>query len=153
MSLATFIAGAFPLEPVPRAPLMEPAYLDPNSQGDGGATSCILGRSWKELSVPELSCHRAALYMFTPVAHAYYLPAFMLACIEQPEASGSIADDLLSHLSSYEDPFWARRIVALSPEQRSVVAGFVSAYYSEHVDGETVLRALAGLRTPLAGNV
>jgi hypothetical protein len=144
MSILSRIEAAFPATPVPGAPLLEPGYLDPQAQGDEGATAYFSGKRWKSLDVAGLSYHRAALYMFTPSAHAYYLPAFMSACIENPEAAGAIPEDIIGHFSMCAEPFWRRRVEALSLEQREVVASFLR-HIGEEPHQEDIHRATIGL--------
>jgi hypothetical protein len=149
MSLLARIRAVFPESPVPREPLLEPVYLDPDAQGDEGATVYFSGKRWTSLDAAGLAYHRIALYMFTPAAHSYYLPAFMSAYIEHPEAAGPIPDDLMSHFSTYPDPFWSRRVEALSYAQREVVASFLS-----QIDGpykEDLRRATIWLQDAAGG--
>jgi hypothetical protein len=90
--------------------------------------------------------------MFTPAAHRYYLPAFMLASLNHPHEAGEIPDKIIWHLASHQEPFWWERISLLSPEQCDAVADFVRtvaglAHRSEgHID-----RALAGLERAKRG--
>ena len=153
MTLVERISAAFPAIPVPREPLVEPSYLNPASQGDEGATAFFSGRSWPEVAplARYLSYHRAAMYMFTPAVHAYYLPAFMVACISQPDEADPIFEDLLFHLASHAQPFWRDRVLALTEEQRSVIASFVEALADEF-DHDNLQAAVAGLRASAAGH-
>lgn len=140
------IRQAFPVQPVPRKPLMEPDYLNPAAQGDEGATDYFSGRQWDALDINGLVYHSAALYMFTPQAHRYYLPAFMLAALEFPDEAGEISDLIIWHFSNHHKPFWWKRICALSNRQCEVVAAFVqTAADSLHRNDGTMKAALEGL--------
>lgn len=112
--LVNKIIEAFPVQPVPLEPLMEPEYLNPLAQGDEGATEYFSGKPWDTLNVEGLVYHSAALYMFTPQAHSYYLPAFMMASIKYPHEADEIPDLIILHLSNFHNPFWWERICALS---------------------------------------
>ena len=145
MTLVAQIEGAFGVAPVPKEPLVEPVYLDPANQGDEGATECFSGKSWTSLDVDMLRYHSIALYMFTPEVHRYYLPAFMIASLEQPTKADVIPLNIVHHLSMYKEPYWWERVRALSPLQCAVVSDFVRAVTEEHTDQNMVNAALAGL--------
>jgi hypothetical protein len=145
VTLVAQIEGAFSVAPVPEEPLLEPVYLDPARQGDEGATEYFSGKPWNILDVEMLRYHSIALYMFTPEAHRYYLPAFMIASLQHPREADVIPLNSLSHLSQYKEPYWWERARALSPSQCAVVSDFVRAVAEEHTDPGMVSAALAGL--------
>jgi hypothetical protein len=145
VQLIAEISEAFRLEPVPTEPLLEAEYLNPAAQGDEGATEYFSGKRWDSLDVRNLRCHAIALYMFTPEAHRYYLPAFMKASLEYPAEADVIPENILFHFAEFENPFWAERIRALSPLQRQVVAGFLRATADRTVDERWLVPALRGL--------
>jgi hypothetical protein len=145
VQLLAQISNAFGLEPVPTEPLLEASYLDPTKQGDEGATEYFLGKRWDALDVENLRYHAIALYMFTPDAHRYYLPAFMTATVRHPEKAGVIPENILFHFAQFEEPFWAERIRVLSRAQREAVASFLRATSDEIVDRLHLDQALRGL--------
>ena len=145
MQLAAQILEAFSLEPVPAEPLLEAGYLDPANQGDEGATEYFLGKRWDSLDVENLRYHAIALYMFTPEAHRYYLPAFMVATLTHPAEADVIPENILFHFARFEEPFWSKRIQALSASQREVVASFLRATSHNVVDKRHLEAALRGL--------
>lgn len=146
MTFVERINKAFGAELPPLQPIVEQEYLNPTTQGDEGATEYFSGKSWKALDTPSLVYHRAALYMFTSEAHRYYLPAFMIAAIAEPEAADEIPDLIIWHFADYKKPFWSERIRVLTWEQRSLVAEFILAFANrfDPKDGY-VEQALKGL--------
>jgi hypothetical protein len=118
------IEEAFGLDSPPREPLVEKEYLDARAQGDEGATAFFAGKRWNELNARGLRYHEAAMYMFTPEAHRYYLPAFMILSLDDLKAADVIPENMLFHFSLHDDPFWWERIRALTPAQCDAVAEF-----------------------------
>ena len=57
----------------------------------------FIGLDWRDITVNFLSPkHTSSLCFMTPVAYLYYLPAYMLASIEDYEESDLIPDNLVS---------------------------------------------------------
>ena len=145
MTLVEKIAVVFSVEPVPKEPLVEPAYLDPANQGDDGATEYFSGKRWNTLEVAKLRYHSDAMFMFTPEVHRYYLSAFMTASLTHPHEADDIPDKILFHFMSHDEPFWNERIEVLAPSQREVVASFLRAVADPQIDGASLNAALEGL--------
>jgi hypothetical protein len=152
MSLVRRIEQAFGVGPPPPEPIVGAEYLRPGAPGDAGVTRFFAGKPWKGLDVNLLRQHRAAMYMFTPQAHHYYLPAFILAAVDTPPEVDDIADLIIFHLSMHHDSFWWERIRLLSPAQCDVVAEFVEVASddADRESGDTV-RALTGLERARRG--
>jgi hypothetical protein len=131
----------------PKEPIVEPGYLNPNWQGDEGTTKYFSGKSWKGLDVESLRLHESAMYIFTPEAHNYYLPAFMLASLKEPLKADIILDNLMFHFAEYKTEFWWKRISMLTPEQCEVVGEFIIEIADEfdHKTGH-LQSALKGLK-------
>jgi hypothetical protein len=144
VTLVEKIAAAFSVEPIPSGPLVELGYLDPANQGDYGATAYFSGKPWNALDAESLRFHADAMYMFTPLAHQYYLPAFMVASLSDPKVADVIPDNIIFHLSQHEDKFWWERILALTPSQREVVAEFVEAVADIEIDRPKIAAVFAG---------
>lgn len=151
MTLVSDIERAFEVGPPPPEPLVEAEYLNPNAQGDEGATEFFSGKPWKGLDVRLLRYHEAAMWMFTPRAHQYYLPAFMVASLEEPREADVIPDNIIRHLASYEDPFWWDRIRVLTPAQCDVIAAFIRAVADEGHEPSQIAQAIAGLERSKQG--
>jgi hypothetical protein len=139
------IERAFGVAPPPAEPLVEAEYLRPAAQGDEGATEYFSGKSWKGLEAQWLRYHEAAMYMFTPRAHQYYLPAFMLASLQEPREADVIPDNIIGHFASYEDPFWWERIRVFTPAQCDVIAAFIRTVADSGHEPKQIEQALAGL--------
>jgi len=72
------IRVAFGKNPPPTGPLT-------NTYDDEGATEYFAGQSWDGHDTAALRMHEAAMCFFTPEAFRYYLPAYMLAELCDPE--------------------------------------------------------------------
>jgi hypothetical protein len=147
MTLIERIHKVFGMEPPSQEPLVDKEYLNPKGQGDEGAIKYFSGRPWWKLDVASLVYHRAALYMFTPEVLRYYLPAFMIAALEEPENSDEIPHLIIWHFADYKERFWSERIRVLTTEQRASVAKFIHAVADrfDHEEGY-VEQALHGLQ-------
>ena len=91
-------------------------------------TEYFRGKGWRDHRVSDLRYHAAALSLFTPAAYHYYLPAFILADIEDPAAADIISDSILFGFTPTltEDPTYQRaRRQRLSPTQRAVVSEYI----------------------------
>jgi hypothetical protein len=120
--LRSRIVEAFPLAPIPEAPLLR-TYDDEN------IIPTFLGRPWDSFTTRELRDHSAAISFLTSSAFAYYLPAFLTATLDDPEIADIIPDNLLfKFAASSEAADVARR---LTSAQRRVVADFFVAYVGE----------------------
>ena len=151
MTLVEDIERVFGDAPPPAEPLVESGYLAPNAQGDEGATEYFKGRLWEGLEVERLRYHEAAMYMFTPQAHRYYLPAFMIASLEAPREADVIPDNIIGHFASFEEPFWWARIRLFTPEQCDVIAEFIRTVADEGHGTDQIHQALAGLERAKQG--
>ena len=94
--------------------------------------------------------HEAAMYMFTPRAHQYYLPAFLVARLEEPNEA-DFTENIIFHLASYEDPFWWERIRVLTPAQCDVITEFIRTVADEGYDAQQIDQAIAGLERAKRG--
>jgi hypothetical protein len=110
VTLIDTIKRVFGVAPPPPEPLVEAGYLIRGGQGDEGATAYFSGKPWQGLDVKSLRYHEAVMYMFTPTAHQYYLPAFMVASLETPREADIITDNIILHFARYEEPFWWQSI-------------------------------------------
>lgn len=61
-------------------------------EADEGVADYFLGTTWKKHTVEQLRNHRCALFYFTDRAFRYWLPAFMLAVLEDPDTAELIAE-------------------------------------------------------------
>jgi hypothetical protein len=115
--LAKQIMEAFAVRPLPNGPLSVRTY------DDEGANSFFHGKTWDTPNVQELRHHEAAMHFFTPEAFRYYLPAFIMAELRNPEDADIIADNLAHHFAP--DNTQARtRLSLFTREQLMVIAAF-----------------------------
>jgi hypothetical protein len=121
--LADEIREAFPASPIPSQIISEELLYDSERQEIVDAFS---GRSWHELSTEELRYHDIALSCYTPRGFAYYLPAYLLAIVDDLERADILVDGTLYHLrprAGFTEKLRAR-MEALSSQQRQAVAHF-----------------------------
>jgi Family of unknown function (DUF6714) len=152
MSLIGRVEEAFGVGPPPAEPIVCVEYFRAGTVDDEGATRFFSGRSWKDIDMTSLRDHRAAMYMFTPRAHHYYLPAFIAASLDSPPEADDIRDLIIYHLSMHHDPFWWERIRLFNPAQCDVIAEYVEvASDDSHRESGDTIRALAGLERARRG--
>jgi len=138
--LASLIKSAFPLHPVPthvvdNQEMHQKAAL---SSEYGQILSIFLGKSWAEITYQQVwdgysgGTPGVAFYLLSCEALRYYLPAWMMMCIEDVSPEGSDAlDPLLGLLKrggewaigSVED--FDKTFGALTISQKAAVAAFL----------------------------
>src|SRR5690349_8547569 len=89
------IERAFAETPAPRREFTDISA----SYDDEGIVAYFRGLSWRGHQAGELRKHDAALSLFTDKAFRYWLPAFMLAELEEPETADVIAERIAYHFS------------------------------------------------------
>ena len=120
-SLRSRIKRVFPRTPIPTAPIID-------TYDDEGIIPAFLGRAWDSFTTQELRNHCAAISFLNTSAFLYYLPAFVVASIDDPEAADIIPDNLLSKFGNSD----AGQLVArLTTEQRDVLVEFFGAYVGD----------------------
>jgi hypothetical protein len=73
-----------------------------STQWDEGIVDYFRGTTWRCHNVRDLRYHSCALSFFTDKAFRYWLPAFMLAELEDPEEADVIAEGIAFHLTDAE---------------------------------------------------
>src|SRR5689334_835941 len=91
-SLAESVALAFSDDEYPRH-----AEIAVRTYDDEGISQHFRNTHWRDHSLAALENYPTALEFFTPEAFCFFLPAYMLASLEHPQAG--IADRLLDKLS------------------------------------------------------
>ncbi|WP_043648979.1 DUF6714 family protein [Chitinilyticum litopenaei] len=123
------ILAAFPVQPFPAGEALLTDTYD-----DEGTGALFARRNWDELAAAEL--RYTSLVFLSPAAFAYYLPALLLAALEDP--GSNVVDALLARLlppkndpsrSSYAC-WWQR----LTPQQQHAVIAFLIEQ-SRQMDG------------------
>ena len=138
MGLREQIEAAFAGTPAPTGAIV--ATLS----DDEDVSDYFRGRSWRGHAVKDLRYHSVALSYFTPQAFRYFLPAFMLASIEDPEGADIIPQGIVYHLATPDDPHQWERISQFTVAELEAIAAFLWSL-SEVCDGGDVGRALEGL--------
>ncbi len=115
---------------------------DPESED---LCSYFTGKSWDEHPVGLLRQHASALSFFTPEGFRYFLPAFMLAELDDPLTADIIADSILYQL--YQRERGAVLIQHLAPHEREAVACFLEECEKRYpgkgfAEGASLLRAV-----------
>lgn len=89
------IRGAFASAPQP-APVDVQNDHCPECQA---TAACFAGKRWQDVTVATLLDPRPSPALLTPAAFRYYLPAFMIGCIEAPRALDVIPNDVIGQLA------------------------------------------------------
>jgi hypothetical protein len=128
------IAAAFPVAPVPAAPIVE-------GRDDEGLEEWLRGRSWRELKAPSLRRRPKALMRLTSPAFRYYVAGWLLASIEDPEDPDILPGVVVAAIAKRGGD--AR---TMTPEQRKVLAKFVALHADDgDLRGGNLLAALGNL--------
>lgn len=130
------IAAAFGADDPPPAGAVAAAseWCDPEREEIAEALG---GKRWPELQLPVLRYHHEALFLLSPEAFRYYLPAYLSAVAGYYRTSGSLPGSVVSALTPPEpdgpaDPRFQARFGALTAPQSSAVAAFVAYMRAEH---------------------
>lgn len=128
------IEAAFPLTPIPEGTIVQ-------GRDDHGLASFLGGHAWRGHDAAELRRRPKALMQMNAAGFRYYLPAFIMASIEDPEENDILPAMVVSAIAS-------RGLDAkgLTPEQRKVVAKYVATHVDDaDLRGGKLLTALANL--------
>lgn len=91
------------------------------------------GKTWQGHTVKNLRWHAAALNLLTAEALHHFLPAFVLAVLEDPEKADIIYDSLISILTP-SNARYRQNIALLTGEQRKAMTDYFR--YCLAVEGE-----------------
>ena len=94
--------------------------------------------------VTDLRYHSVALSFFTTAAFCHWIPAFMLAELNDPEEADIIAESIAFHLSDAQGAH--ARITQFSDAELDAVKGFLSECvrrYPDEISSECYRKALA----------
>ena len=114
------------------------------SMDDEGIVAYFRGRTWRGHRVKDLREHEAALSLFTDKAFRYWLPAFMLAELEDPETADVIAGGITFQLT--DSQFADARLRQFAQDELGAIAAFLNECakrYSgtDYQDAERAVRA------------
>src|SRR4051794_22113680 len=93
MGVREHIVDAFNDTPMPG-----PGDVSVPTYDDEDTANYFTGKAWQGHSARALREHESSMCFFTPGAFRYYLPAFMLAELDDPETADVIAEGILFHL-------------------------------------------------------
>lgn len=123
----------------------------PDSYDDEGITEYFSGTTWKGHNTAELRAYQTALSsFFTPTAYHYWLPAYLIAAVEDPDELSQGVDSLIRSFIPPNDSatFIAEhreRMRLLTKEQKLAIVGvleFLSWKYGTENDIRLALRHL-----------
>ena len=84
------------------------------------------GKHWREVPLGVLVRHYDACHLMRPEAYRFYLPAYMLACVENYVEADLIPDFVVSSLVPGRSPLSRASLRALfTPEQRRAIGHFL----------------------------
>jgi hypothetical protein len=140
------IERAFAGTPRPAGELVATTY------DDEGVSAYFAGKSWRGHPVSDLRLHEVALCFFTPEAFRYYLPAFMLASLEDPEVADVIPQSIIGALARRGESS-RLRVNAFSREEAGAVMAFLRTLvgFTDDADIELAMGELERGR-PRAGD-
>ena len=76
----------------------------PDSYDDEGITEYFAGTTWKGHSIANLRAHSTAIStFFTPSAYRYWLPAYLIAAVEDPDELSQGVDSIVVSLTPAAD--------------------------------------------------
>jgi hypothetical protein len=118
-----------------------------DSYDDEDIVNYFGGTTWRNRDPAKLRAHSSAFTFFTPQAFHYWLPAFLIAAIENPEEADVICDYIPWSVC---DVYAPERWPLFSPEQRQAVAvyfRFQIERFRDGVDGERRALGILGNST------
>jgi len=98
-----------------------------DSYDDEGITDYFKGTTWLGHSVQELRAHETAISIFfTCPAYHYWLPAYLIAAIQDPEELSQGIDAIVNSLTPPQDKEWGQeefqaKMATLSNDQKMVI--------------------------------
>jgi hypothetical protein len=112
--------------------------------------SAFKGKDWRDVSVEMVRDHKDALPLFTPAAFRYYLPAYMIGCVESPREVDVALDSVLFNLTPPKkhsgwqwDRFWARA-QQFDEHEREAIRSFLELMEQDEIEDW----ASAGMKPP-----
>jgi hypothetical protein len=114
---------------------IEEAFADTPSPGNGfddisatkwdeGIVDYFRGKTWRGHRVQDLRYNNAAMSFFTDKAFRYWLPAFMLAELENPIVADVIAEGIAFHLTHSD--FADARLRQFAKDELEAIAAFLN---------------------------
>ncbi len=114
----------------------------PDSYDDEDITNYFRGTSWRGHDTVKLRVHSSAFTFFAPEAFHYWLPAFLIAAIENPAEADVIVDYIPWSVSDRDAP---QRWPLFSQVQRRAVADYLRFQIEKCSDGADDERKALGI--------
>jgi hypothetical protein len=128
------LEAAFPLAPIPTEPIVA-------GRDDDGLAAFFGGHAWRGHDADELRRRPKALMQLSGAGFRYYLPAFIMASIEDGAEHDMLPAMIVGAIASR-----AADAKALTPAQRKVVARFLATHVDDaDLRGGKLLAALGNL--------
>ena len=131
--------------PIPEAT----AITDHRCEECDEVTAHFAGRSWQEvMNIDDLRDHADALFLFSNAAFHYYLPAYVCATLENPEAVGVVPDNIASNFRQEFGVASRDRLTMFDTRQRVLIGEFLEMLLPElcEADQEDIRTVSALLR-------
>jgi hypothetical protein len=104
----------------------------PDSYDDEDIVNYFRGTTWRGHDPVKLRAHSSAFTFFTPEAFHYWLPAFIIAAVKDPEEADVIVDYIPRSVS---DGYASQRWPLFSQVQRQAVAAYLRFQIEKFTDG------------------
>lgn len=128
------LLAAFPAGPVPAAAdLIHDGFRDIDKPGMERTRERLAGKNWKSVSAGFISEHWASYCYLSRHGYRYYLPAFLLAALEQAPFPGLRSSAVSGMTPSFwqfyygpgEDPVFAEQTALFSDDQYRAASSFL----------------------------
>jgi hypothetical protein len=104
--------------------------ISATKQDDEGIVDYFRGTTWRGHAVADLRYHSVALSFFTDAAFRYWLPAFMLASLEDAEAADVIPENIEFNFRRH------RRAAQFTPAELLAIAAFLKEFAQRWDDAD-----------------
>lgn len=109
------------------------AGVSPQSADDEEEIARVMrGKHWKGLSVQFLRLHESGLYFLSPEAFRFYLPAYLIASIVDPNKADIIAENLFTafafpaeDISPARIKWWADRMNGFTEAEKQAIKSWL----------------------------
>ena len=119
------------------------AFKDIEYPGDGelhrnDETKELIGKHWKDIPLEMLRVDSRILYL-SPKALRFYLPAYLIAIISNPDEMDILVGDIVRFLSPTEQSLWKNETIPylppFEPKEKAAIKAFFDAYKQLFPDG------------------
>jgi hypothetical protein len=132
------IAAAFSGHPYPGDNnLVDAGTLDPKTER---LRNAFKNRRWQDVSIDMVRSFKDDLPLFTPAAFAYFLPAYLLACMEAPDEVDTAFDSVIFNLTpplsdgGWQIRFFQARARLFSQEEANTLSMFLDMAARHEID-------------------